>query len=478
MANVNVKKNMNSKLGIVIPPNNHKGVVRDYAGGLGFEPLSTYVLPPLDMLQLAAIASQEWQVQIHDFSWHQGQQQIAISEVLKDSPSVVLIQASFPSLSSDLEFARELQKQGIRTLIRLLHFPTGLLKKINSQPTDEWLVGECETTLLNILKGEDQPGLIRNNQDNGKRPPLVNNLDDLPFPARELVLHLPYEYPKLGRCITLQASRGCPHSCGYYCPYPLVQGKGWRKRSVYSLINELKYIVHNKIAEKIFFRDPVFTLGVKRTETLCKEILKHNIQFEWWCETRADLLPENTVKLMAQAGCIGINIGVETGDETLRLNRLKSHVDNQCIQQTCTYLHQHGIDIALLMMIGWPGETRLSVFKTAELVVQCNPRSVGLVFPTAYFETSFREDMETRGWLSGNEFPTDGFNPQIQSPTMTFEEMKEGKSLLEAVINAVCIEATELKITQSLESLNRWVNQNKNLKKINRLKINENCILS
>lgn len=58
---------MNSKLGIVIPPNNHKGVVRDYAGGLGFEPLSTYVLPPLDMLQLAAIASQEWQVQIHDF---------------------------------------------------------------------------------------------------------------------------------------------------------------------------------------------------------------------------------------------------------------------------------------------------------------------------------------------------------------------------------------------------------------------------
>ena len=69
-------------------------------------------------------------------------------------------------------------------------------------------------------------------------------------------------------------------------------------------------------------------------------------------------------------------------------------------------------------------------------------------------------------------------NPQIQSPTMTFEEMKEGKSLLEAVINAVCIEATELKITQSLECLNRWVNQNKNFKKINRLKINENCILS
>mgnify|MGYP001122859943 FL=1 len=61
---------------------------------------------------------------------------------------------------------------------------------------------------------------------------------------------------------------------------------------------------------------------------------------------------------------------------------------------------------------------------------------------------------------------------------MTFEEMKEGKSLLEAVINAVCIEATELKITQSLECLNRWVNQNKNFKKINRLKINENCILS
>lgn len=465
MADVNVKKGVNAKLAIVIPPSNNKGVVRDYAGGLGFEPLSTYVLPPLDMLQLAAIAFQEWQVQIYDFSWHKGDQKLAVTQVFNDFPAIALIQASFPSISSDLDFARQLQKQGIRTLIRLLHFPTGFLKQINSQPDDEWLVGECETTLLNILKGENKPGLIRNNQDNGERPPFIDNLDLLPFPSRELVLNIPYEYPKLGRCTTLQASRGCPHSCGYYCPYPLVQGKSWRKRSIESLINEIKYILDKGIAQKIFFRDPVFTLDVKRTEALCQEILKQNIQFKWWCETRADLLPESAVKLMAKAGCVGINMGVETGDEALRLNRLKSHVDNQCVQQTCSYLHQYGINISLLMMIGWPGETRLSVLKTAELIVKCNPRSVGLVFPTAYFGTSFREDMETRGWLSENEFPSDGFNPQIHSPTMTFEEMEEGKSLVEAVINAVCIERTQVNITQSLECLNRWVNRNKNSSK-------------
>lgn len=459
MADVNVKKSIKGQLAIVIPPTGDKGVVRDYAGGLGFEPLSTYVLPPLDMLQLAAVASQEWQVQVHDFSWHKDEQRVAVTQVLKDSPTIALIQASLPSISYDLDFARHLRGQGIRTIVRLLHFPLGFLKQINSQKDDEWLVGECETTLLDILKGEDKPGLIKNNQDNGERPSFVDNLDDLPFPARELVLNIPYEYPKLGQCATLQASRGCPHSCGYYCPYPLVQGKRWRKRSIESLVSELKHILNNGIAQKIFFRDPVFTLDTKRTEDLCKEILRQNIRFKWWCETRSDLLPESTVKLMAEAGCVGINIGVETGDEELRLNRLKSNVDNQCIQQTCSYLHDSGIDAGLLMMIGWPGETRLSLLKTAELIISCHPRSVGLVFPTAYFGTSFREDMEARGWLLIDEFPTDGFHPQIQSPTMTFAEMREGKFLVESVINAVCSKKKHLNTTQSLENLKSWVNQ-------------------
>jgi len=459
MADVNVQKKIKGKLAIVVPPTSQMGVVRDYAGGLGFEPISNYVLPPLDMLQLAAIASQEWQVKVHDFSWHQGQQWLAVTQVLNSSPAIALIQASLPSIDYDLDFARHLRKKGIRTLVRLPNFSVGFLKKIDVQTDDEWLVGECETTLLDILRGEDKPGLIGSNQDSGKRPPPVENLNDLPFPARRLVLNVPYEYPKLGRCTTLQASRGCPHSCGYYCPYPLVQGKRWRKRGIESLINELKHILNNEIAQKIFFRDPVFTLDIKRTEALCTEILKQNIQFQWWCETRADLLPESTVKLMAKAGCVGINIGVETGDETLRLNRLKSNVDNQLIEQTCFYLHQYGIDVSLLMMIGWPGETRLSLLKTAELIANCRPRSVGLVFPTAYFGTSFREDMEAQGLLLENEFPTDGFSPQIQSPTMTFAEMKEGKLLIESVINAVCSEQKHLNITQAIDRLKFWVNQ-------------------
>jgi Radical SAM superfamily len=459
MADVNIKKSIKGQLAIVIPPTSDKAVVRDYAGGLGFEPLSTYVLPPLDMLQLAAIAAQEWQVHVHDFSWHDSGEKLALTEVVKNLPTIALVQASLPSISSDLEFARQLKRQGIRSLVRLQHFPVGFLKQVNSQSDDEWIVGECEATLLDILSGESKPGLITNNQDNGERPAFIDDLDSLPFPARELVFNIPYEYPKLGRCVTLQASRGCPHSCGYYCPYPLVQGKRWRKRSIESLVNELKHICHTGITQKIFFRDPVFTLDIKRTEALCTEILKQNIQFQWWCETRADLLPESTVKLMAEAGCIGINIGVETGDESLRLAHLKSNVDNQCIQQTCAYLHHYGIDASLLMMIGWPGENRQSLLKTAELIINCSPRSVGLVFPTAYFGTSFREDMEMQGLLSADEFPTDGFHPQIQSPTMTFVEMTQGRSLVQSVINTVCSSKEEkLNTIQALSNLKSWVN--------------------
>jgi anaerobic magnesium-protoporphyrin IX monomethyl ester cyclase len=461
MKSISVRKNKKGRVAIVIPPtSDDTSVVRDYAGGLGFEPISTYVLPPLDMLQMAAIASQDWEVSVHDFSWHKNGDEVAITEVIQNSPSIALVQASLSSILSDLDFSRQLKKKGVRSLIRLQYIPVGFLERINSQLDDEWIVGECEATLLDILDGEDKPGLITNNQDNVGRPAFIDDLDSLPFPSRELVLDIPYEYPRLGRCITLQASRGCPHSCGYYCPYPLVQGKRWRKRSTQSLIDELVHAFHGSDVRKVFFRDAVFTLDTKRTESLCTEILKQKIKFQWWCETRADLLPEKTIELMSQAGCVGINIGVETGDEALRLANLKSNVDNQCVQRTCDYLHLYGIDVSLLMMIGWPGETRLSLMKTAELIISCKPRSVGLVFPTAYFGTSFREDIENQGLLSADEFPTNGFTPQVPSATMTFAEMVQGKNLVQSVINAVCNNnGDNLSAVQALSDLECWVNQ-------------------
>ena len=80
---------MRRKVAFVVPPG-RAGVVRDYAGGLGFEPRSNYVLPPLDLLQLAAVAARTWSVSLFDGSWSDAGSD-AVDEVMQASPSAVIV---------------------------------------------------------------------------------------------------------------------------------------------------------------------------------------------------------------------------------------------------------------------------------------------------------------------------------------------------------------------------------------------------
>jgi len=180
------------KVSFVIPPPLDNASVRDYAGGLGFEKASTYVLPPLDMLQLAAIAELEHEIQFHDFSWHKHDFDI-IGNVLGFCPDVIITQASLPSIYSDLEFSRKIRNTGVRTLCRLIHMPDNFLQTIKANSNDEWLIGECENTLLSILSGKSNLGLLSGSTDNSLRPPPPTELDALPYPARHTTLQYNYE---------------------------------------------------------------------------------------------------------------------------------------------------------------------------------------------------------------------------------------------------------------------------------------------
>lgn len=419
----------------VVPPGS-TGVVRDYAGGLGFEPRSTYVLPPLDLLQLAAMVEEEWSVALLDYSWSDARHD-ALGEVIGRQPAAVIVQASLPTLLEDVEWARRVRAAGSRVLVRLSMLPPALALAASAGRDDEWLLGECELSLPAILRGVRAPGLASGIPRPADIPPVVEDLDRLPMPARALAAGQPYAYPKLGPCTTVLASRGCPFTCAYYCPYPLAQGKTWRSRSVGSILAELRAIVITHGQSNVLFRDAVFTLDQQRTRELCSALAALPTPLRWWCETRADLLEPKTVVAMAHAGCVGVNLGVESGDEALRLRELKARVTDRVVEQTCRNLADAGIAVALLMMVGWPGEERRSLVSAAELIVRCGPRDAGLVFPTAYPGTAFHSDVARRGALASGPLPTAGERPSVRSDTLSFADMIEGRRLIEQVVQAV-----------------------------------------
>ena len=85
-------------------------------------------------------------------------------------------------------------------------------------------------------------------------------------------------------------------ACGYYCPYPMAQGKKYRKRSVKSLLAEIVYLIQIYGANSILFRDPYFSLDKKRTVSFAVELLESNLKINWACETRLDSLNESALR--------------------------------------------------------------------------------------------------------------------------------------------------------------------------------------
>ena len=77
-----------------------------------------------------------------------------------------------------------------------------------------------------------------------------------------------------GPVININASRGCPYSCFYYCVYPLQQGRKLRLKSPEKLLNEMIYFNDNLNVKNFIFRDPVFSINKEHTKAVCQKIIE------------------------------------------------------------------------------------------------------------------------------------------------------------------------------------------------------------
>jgi radical SAM superfamily enzyme YgiQ (UPF0313 family) len=430
----------------VVPSPTGKSVIRDYAGGLGFEADSGYHLPPLDLLQLATCLSkrEQFRVQLIDGT----AQKLTFEQIGKEcsefDSDVAIIEMSVPTFDQDVILAHMLSNNlGIKVMARIRTDEISILSKIlRYSPIAKCIIAECEDNIGNILLDNDTRGTAYLTQNEVVFVPkaLIPELDRIPFPDRDLLPSKNYSYPKLGQCTTVLSSRGCPYQCSYYCPYPLTQGNKYRSRSYMQVLNELKEIKRQGI-RRILFRDPVFTFDQERIKQLCEGMIEENLGFEWWCETRADRLTEALLNLMSRAGCKGINVGVESGDVELRFATLKRGVTDELLLNVCNCARTVGIRISFLLMVGFPGEKRSSILRTADLIVKCRPYSVGIGFPVNHPGTRFDRDARANGWLLTESFQTaDGSVPVLEGPGLNSHEMIEARNLLLRLFDSVSSE--------------------------------------
>lgn len=187
-------------------------------------------------------------------------------------------------------------------------------------------------------------------------------------------------YPSFVRDSTKQflLSRGCPFDCSFCYnrilrdilsggrKNPAGDTAYFRQKSPDIAVEEIKYVKDKYPFRVAFFADDLFTINIDWLKEFCRKY-KHEIGLPFMCITRIDLINEEKARIIKEAGCYAVSIGIETGNETLRNKILNKNLSDENIIKGAKILKDHGIKLQTSNMFCIPGESPEDAFSTIDL---------------------------------------------------------------------------------------------------------------
>jgi len=277
--------------------------------------------------------------------------------------------------------------------------------------------GKSFRDVLGITYRRD--GKIAKNPDR----PYIENLDGLPFPARHL---WPIErLRKYEDMFYIMTSRGCVYWCEF-CATVRMHGRKYRIRSPKNVVDELEFLNKTYGATNFTFCDDVFTVDKARTEELCKEIRNRKLNIKWNCGTRVDMLTKELLIKMKEAGCISVWFGVESGSQQV-LDAMRKGISTAQTMRIFSWIRELGLKPVPNVILGFPGETKQTAWKTIKFVEKISPEDVGFYnIATPFPGTPMFDLVKKNGWLRITDFNKyDTATPIFETPTLSMKELRE-----------------------------------------------------
>jgi radical SAM superfamily enzyme YgiQ (UPF0313 family) len=208
-----------------------------------------------------------------------------------------------------------------------------------------------------------------------RNPPAYHSLADLPPMSRSWVDNRRY-FDKGGQA-GIETKRGCPGSC-IYCADPLAKGARTRTRPPTAVVDELERLLAQGI-DHIHTCDSEFNLPAWHALEICNEISRRGLgqRLRWYAYCTPASFTRELSEAMRGAGCVGVNFGVDHGDERM-LRRLGRPYTPQAILNATRWCQEAGMAVMLDLLLGSPGETRTSLVQTIELMQRAAPHRVGI----------------------------------------------------------------------------------------------------
>ena len=227
--------------------------------------------------------------------------------------------------------------------------------------------GEGEKALLKIVNGEAKSRILKEKR--------ISDLDSLPFQPYDIFTKLPYhnfcEWMDTKPVFTMNTSRGCSFDCAF-CSIGSIWGKQYTAFGADRIISEIEFLIKNYGAKGVYFREDNFTLNQQRVTEFCDKISK-KAKIKWACETRVDAIcDEKLVKLMSNAGCEAMFLGVESGSQRL-LDILNKNITIEQIEEAITLCKKYKIKTYCSLLTGAPNETYEDHLMTKKLMEKLKP---------------------------------------------------------------------------------------------------------
>jgi len=241
---------------------------------------------------------------------------------------------------------------------------------------DLGVTGEGEVTfteLLSLFKAEGGfpkkelekiKGLVYHDEGKLKQTacrPLIENLDEIPFPKRDL-------WQNLGSGVMwISSSRGCPFNC-VFCA---VARTSHREFSAEYVAEELLYVKKTFNPPAISFHDDLFMMNQERLEQIIKTLRQKGFKRDtsFGLSLRANFITPESVKLLKELNVITVFIGIESGCEAT-LNYLKGgNLKLEQVNNALKLLRENNIMVEASFIIGAPPETRENLLETYNFIL-------------------------------------------------------------------------------------------------------------
>lgn len=379
--------------------------------------------PSLGLLYLASIAREEGnEVNVFDT----GLEKKSLEDKIRQfNPEIVFTGVYTPSVLTDFKLIEKVKKlsKNAKIIVGGPHASAMPEMTMNECRAIDFLIqGEAELSFRELIRALMQKKQVSGVKgiywrENGKishgpQAELLKNLDELPFPAYDLIQKYDYKLSqisigkKTGLVIT---SRGCPYQCTF-C-HKGTFGLEYRRRSPENVVKEIKRLIEEFGYDEIYFVDDLFTLNKPWLYRFFELLDKEKLVFPWKCLGRVDSLVQEDYHEMKKHGCYLIQFGVESGNDEV-LNDIKKKTNVKTIKLAFEMCEKAGIQTYGFFSLGHRLDTIETVQQTIAFAhsLNCDFLSFFVInpFPGTETFTYLADTLEKFDWSNYSYFTDSG----------------------------------------------------------------------